>query len=606
MERKKIKHLLCVLLIITSQCIAAQEDTVKVAAKTDSVFENNSEAVDLMQKAQTEEVAASLKESIVLKQLSEAFNDKARRQELERELKQIRSADSLRQSAMRRQIDSLKRTSTGAPVTILQDTVLFIYTKFGAFTPQERAERASQKLLQSAKEFILKNDSLTVMNSGSTHDIIFDNIILISVSDLDALWNDVRREDLAGEYQRLLLASIQDYKESTSLANILKMIGLSLLVVIMIFILFIAVNHLFFKVIDRKIIRQKGKFFKGIKIRNLEIINAKRQIKAVLFISKLVRYVLYFLLLYLTLPLLFSIFPVTQRLAQDLFSWILTPIKSIMRGLVAYLPNLVRIIIIIIIIRYIIKFIRYLANEITQGDLVIPGFYPDWAHATYNILRVLLYIFGLVMIFPLLPQSDSSIFQGVSVFVGVVFSLGSTSVIGNVIAGLVITYMRPFKIGDRIKVGDVFGDIIEKTLFVVRVKTPKQEIITVPNQTILSSNVVNYSTSAKDDNGVILYTSVTVSYDVPQQKAYDLLIGAALKTTHILSEPSPFVLSLELGDNAASYQINAYTRHPELQSAIYSELNNNIADAFVSAGIELIIPHYRAVRDGNSSTLPKK
>jgi small-conductance mechanosensitive channel len=604
---------LVALCLFAGQTLKAQNDTVRttvdstaseVAPKpADTVFENNSEAVNLMQKAQNEELVASLKEAILLKQLEDAYNNKAQRRELEAQLRQIREADSLRQLTMRRQIDSLKRTSTGAPVILNRDTVLYIYTKFGAFTPQERAERTSSKLLQAAKIFTLENDSLVIMNSGSTHDIMFDNTTLMSVSDLDALWNGAERAALAESFRQTMLAAINVYKENTSLVNILKMIGLSLLVIIMICVAFVALKHFFTKALDRKIISQKGKLFKGVKIRNLEIINAKQQIKTALFLSRVVRYVMYFLLFYLTLPLLFSIFPVTQRLAQTLFNWILTPVSGIWKSLVAFFPNLLRIIIIIIIIRYIIRFLRYIADEIDRGELTIPGFYSDWAKATFNIIRVLLLTFGIVLIFPLLPNSDSDIFKGVSVFLGIMVSLGSTSIIGNIVAGLVITYMRPFKIGDRIKVGDVFGDIIEKTPFVVRVKTPKKEIITVPNLTILSSNVVNYSTTAQTE-GVILYTTVTVGYEVPQTQAYSLLVAAALKTANVLSEPQPFVLSLNLGDNAASYQINVYTRHPELQAAIYSELNCNIVATFNEAGIEMLTPQYHAVRDGNKTTIP--
>jgi len=381
------------------------------------------------------------------------------------------------------------------------------------------------------------------------------------------------------------------------------MIGLSLLVILMQIGLIILVNYLFIKLLDKCLFHHRHKWFKGIRFRNLEIVTAAKELRALLFISKAIRYIIYFVVLYLTLPLLFSIFPFTRELADKLFGWILNPLAGIWHGFVNYLPNLLRIIVIIIVIKYVLRFFRYIMREIEAERLTISGFYPDWAKATYNIIRILLCAFGVIVIFPLLPNSDSDIFKGVSVFIGLVVSLGSTSIVGNLVAGLVITYMRPFKVGDRIKVGDVFGDVIEKSLFVIRVKTIKLEIITVPNLTILSSNVVNYSTSALEE-GVILYTTITMGYEVPQSKVYSLLISSALQTNYILAEPTPFVLSLGMTDNAASYQINAYTRHPEFQAEIYSELNHNIIDNFHKEGIEMIIPHYRTIRDGNKSTVP--
>ena len=111
-----------------------------------------------------------------------------------------------------------------------------------------------------------------------------------------------------------------------------------------------------------------------------------------------------------------------------------------------------------------------------------------------------------VLIFPYLPGSDSDIFKGVSVFIGILFSLGSSTAIANMVAGLVITYMRPFKIGDRVKIAETTGDVVEKTLLVTRIRTPKNEIITIPNSSILSGNTVNFS-SAADEKGLIIHTA---------------------------------------------------------------------------------------------------
>ena len=208
----------------------------------------------------------------------------------------------------------------------------------------------------------------------------------------------------------------------------------------------------------------------------------------------------------------------------------------------------------------------------------------------------------VAMIYPYLPGSDTGVFQGISVFVGLIVSLGSSTVIGNIIAGMVITYMRPFHRGDRIKFNDTVGDIIEKTPLVTRLRTPKNEIVTVPNSFIMSSQSINYSTSARD-YGLILHSEVTIGYDVPWRLVHKLLIEAALDTKGVLHDPKPFVLETGLNDWYPVYQINAYTREAQRMSAIYSELFQNIQDHFNEAGVEIMSPTYIATRDGNASTV---
>jgi small-conductance mechanosensitive channel len=232
--------------------------------------------------------------------------------------------------------------------------------------------------------------------------------------------------------------------------------------------------------------------------------------------------------------------------------------------------------------------------QITRGKLVIPGFYADWAEPTFNILRFLLWAFTLAIVYPYLPFSDSRIFKGVSVFVGVIFSLGSSSAIGNLVAGLVITYMRPFKIGDRVQLKDITGFVVEKTLMVVRIKTHKNEYVTFPNMIILSSSIINYNTSSdEDEEGLILYASITFGYSTPWQTIHRILIGAAMATGHVQKSPQPFVLQTALDDFYCQYQINFYTKEVDRVPAIYSELFTNIQEGFRAEGLDMTAAHYR-------------
>jgi small-conductance mechanosensitive channel len=184
-------------------------------------------------------------------------------------------------------------------------------------------------------------------------------------------------------------------------------------------------------------------------------------------------------------------------------------------------------------------------------------------------------------------------------------ALLTRSAVSNVIAGLVLTYMRSFRIGDRVKIADTTGDVVEKTLLITRIQTVKNVEVTVPNSLVLGSHIVNFSTSAKT-KGLILHTQVTIGYDAPWKKVHELLIQAALNTDEILSEPKPFVLQTSLDDSYVSYEINAYTHNAHRMAGIYSMLHQNIQDAFNKAGVEIMSPSFSAIRDGNTVTIPKE
>jgi small-conductance mechanosensitive channel len=281
---------------------------------------------------------------------------------------------------------------------------------------------------------------------------------------------------------------------------------------------------------------------------------------------------------------------------MTIFNYILSPVKKIGYDAYKYIPNLFTIVITIIITFYVLRGLKFFASQIEKGKLVIPGFYSDWAAPTFKILQVLLWAFTVAIIYPYLPGSDSRAFQGVSVFVGIIFSLGSSSAIGNLVAGLVITYMRPFKIGDRVQIKEITGFVVEKNLMVVRLKTHKNEYVTFPNIMILGSNIINYNTSSdEDEEGLIIYAEITFGYSTPWQTVHDILVNAALATEHVLKRPKPFVLQTQLDDFYVRYQINCYTKEVSMIPAIYTMLYENIQNGFKEAGIDMTTAHYRAI-----------
>lgn len=512
------------------------------------------------------------------------------------------TTDSLKRVRQIASIDSLRAVTPGVPVVVEGDTLFTLYTARGGYSPIVRAGMINDRLTAISTERATAADTLHLLESEYYVDIMYGDKVLISLTDQDALWNSTTRQELAQSYLPILALKIDDMKERHSFWQIVWRVFLFLLVIVAQYLLFKLTNYLFRK-LRRQIIIFKQQKLKPIFIRDYELVNKRQLGRILIFFSNVVRWIILLLQLMLSVPMLFAIFPQTEDLALRIFGYIIDPIKMVWWSIVDYIPNLFIILVIWYCIKYLVKALRYITNEIDNGKLTISGFYPDWAKPTFNIIKFLLYAFMIAMIYPYLPGSDSGVFQGISVFVGLIVSLGSSTVIGNIIAGLVITYMRPYKLGDRIKLDDTVGNVIEKTPFVTRLRTPKNEVVTIPNSAIMSSHTVNYSASARQF-GLIIHTTVTIGYDVPWRLVNKLLIDAALNTPGVLDDPRPFVLETGLADYYPCYQINAYIKDADQMGPISSDLHQNIQDFFNEAGVEIMSPAYHAVRDGNASTIP--
>ncbi len=497
----------------------------------------------------------------------------------------------------------MRRAGIRHPVVPFGDTLFYVHLRLGSTSPELRAANITERIRKVYEDNFFAPDSLVVVSNEWGHEVDYKNgETILTISQLDALWYNKETEVLAGEYRDRIRQAVLAEKKDNSLVNWLKRIGLVLLILLGAFLLVYGINKGFNR-LQALLQRRKAPFFKHGVYKGIHLLTPEYQMMVASKLLQLLRYAAIILALYLCLPLLFYVFPDTQDITNTLLGWIISPAKGLLRSLLHFLPNLFTIIVIFVFTRYLVGALKLLFDQVDQGQVKLPGFHHDFARPTFNIIRFVLYAFMLVVIFPYLPGSSSPAFQGVSVFLGLLISLGSTSAINNIIAGLVITYMRPFKIGDRIKIGDTVGDVVEKTMLVIKVRTVKNEEITVPNSTVLSSNTVNYSAMA-NDQGLIIHTTVTIGYDVPWRLMHQALIRAAEKTEAILKDPAPFVLQTSLDDFYVSYQLNAYTRAAREQPAVYSALHQNIQDSCNEAGIEIMSPHYQNLRDGNRSTIP--
>ena len=597
MEINKIKRLVLILLMsfATIGAQAQLEQAVKKIFAGDSITGVHAS----MKQGSDSAYVANLQKTLETARLNEANM----RMEMEQMKLQMAAADSVKYARQRQRIDSLRQFTKGIPVVADGDTLFYLYTKRGGYTPQQRAQMTGSAIEELGRRFNLRPDSVSVDHSDIVSDLMYGNKVLLSLTDQDALWEGVSRDSLANERRQNVVDKLHEMKAEHGIWRMAKRILYFVLVIVGQYFLFRLTNWLFRK-LKVRILNLKDTKIKPVSIQGYELLDAQKQANLLVFLASVGRYILMGLQLLFTVPLIFIIFPQTEGLAYRLLGYIWNPIRGIFVGIIDYIPKLFTIIVIWYAVKYLVRFVLYLAREVEGGRLKINGFYPDWAMPTFHIIRFLLYAFMIAMIYPYLPGSNSGVFQGISVFVGLIVSLGSSTVIGNIIAGLVITYMRPFKIGDRIQLNDTTGNIIEKTPLVTRIRTPKNEVVTVPNSFVMSSHTVNYSTSARE-YGLIIHSEVSIGYDIPWRKVNELLIDAALNTPGVVDDPRPFVLETSLSDWYPVYQVNAYIKEADKMPQIYSNLHQNIQDKFNEAGIEIMSPHYMAMRDGNETTIPK-
>tara|TARA_A100000171_G_scaffold53080_1_gene76422 strand:- start:7616 stop:9499 length:1884 start_codon:yes stop_codon:yes gene_type:complete len=607
--KKMARILLAFTMLFTVTISIAQTDS----TATDSIAKPAIDSSEVAQKSfqkklenlERQRLIDSIKKAELEAQIKDLKNsDPDQKDKLQAQINALNAQETDRLAQKKKEIEALRNSTKGYPVLgFFDDTLFNVYTKLGSFSAQERADAISRRVKTLPNNFRYTSDSLTIHTVENSSDITYGEQIIMSVSQSDALWENSSTENLATAYRDKIATSVTEYKEEVNIWTLVKEIGLAILVLIAIWFLIKYIIK-FFKWSAKKIESQEDKRIKGVKLKDYTLFDAKRQVAALLLVNKVLKWFIILLAIYIALPILFGIFPWTRNFADTLFGYVLNPVKSILASIWNYLPNLIAIIVIVLVFRYVLKGIRFLSMEIMRGNLKINGFYPDWARPTYQIVRVLVIAFMIVSIWGYIPGSDSPVFQGISVFLGFLFTFGSAGSLSNIIAGLVLTYMRLFKIGDRVKIGEVFGDVIEKSSLVTRVRTPKNEIISIPNSTVMSSHTINYSSDAPE-KGLIIHTTVTIGYDIPWKKMHAALIEAATRTDLVMKAPEPFVLQTSLEDFYVAYQINAYIQEANKQATIYSNLHQNIQDVCNEQGIEILSPHYRAARDGNMSTIPE-
>jgi small-conductance mechanosensitive channel len=489
----------------------------------------------------------------------------------------------------------------GAPVQVNGQSVFVLRTGVGSFSPAERAQAVNQRLAEVLKSPPADFKARVKESDGGLLILVGDQPI-VSVTDRDAQVEKVSTRALADKWAGAIEAALQNASREKSRGTFWRRLLITVAVVLAAFLALLALQRGQKKLAG--FLESRRQRIPRVRFRGLELTSSETIFQVLKRALSLLYGASLLLVFASALLLVFGQFPSTRGYAGQVWLWIWNPLVHIWRGILDYLPNLFYILVILVVARAITRALSFIAEQTERGVISLePWIHQDVVRPTRQILKGIIIVITLFFIAPLIPGTGSTAAQGVSVIIGLMVSFGSTSTIGNLIAGVVLTYMRPFQLGDRVKLGDTVGDVVEKAFLYTKVLTIKNEEVMVPSLQALSGVLTNYSARARQ-GGLILHTTVTIGYDAPWRKVHELLLQAADKTTHLLKEPRPFVLQTSLDDWYVSYQINAHTDQPNKTAVIYAELHQNIQDSFNEGGVEIMSPHYFQLRDGNATTIP--
>jgi small-conductance mechanosensitive channel len=472
----------------------------------------------------------------------------------------------------------------------LDGVMLFRVRGITAYPAEQRARDIGERIRAIAADPSVPADSVRVVEAADRSNIVAGERPLMGVFDADAAPEGISRQTLAGAFRLRVAAAIAAYRSDRSpdvlLVHTLYALGATLATAVLLFALRRAHRWL-----DAMATRRLAGRIEGLEKESIQLVRASQLWKALHGAFKALRVLLALVILYVYLNFVLGLYPWTRPAAQGLFDLIMDPLRAMGSALISEIPNLVFLALLVVVTRYVLKLARLFFAGIEQGRMRVSGIDSELAEPTYRIVRLLIIVFAVVVAYPYIPGSESNAFKGISIFLGLVFSLGSTSVIGNVLAGYTMIYRRAYKIGDRIQIGEVTGDVLERRILVTRLRSVKNEEIVIPNSEILNSNIINFSTLAKD-HGLILHTTVGIGYETPWRQVEAMLRMAAERTPGLLTTPEPFVLQKALGDFSVTYELNIYCDQPQAMGRIYTALHQNILDVFNEYGVQIMTPAY--------------
>ena len=489
-------------------------------------------------------------------------------------------------------ISTPKQATFDSADVVFNGRVLFKVIGISSSPAKRRANNIAGRIKALAEDSSFDPERITISVKQDRTLLVVGDQKIMTILNQDALVEGVERQILAEVYLKNIKREIAAYRQDRQPDVITRNLIYSAVATAILIVLAVGVVFLFRHIVSSLERRYKRRVEK-LEAQSRRLVQAEQVWSVLQGLLGLSKALLILLLIYIYLNSVLSLFPWTRYIAQSLINYTIEPLLIMARAVIDYTPKLFFLIMLVLVVRYILKFNRMFFMAIASNRIHFQNFDAEWSWPTYRIIRVLVIVFAIVIAYPYIPGSDSAAFKGISIMFGVLFSLGSTSMLSNIIAGYAMIYRRAFKVGDRIKIGDIIGDVEEMRLLVTNLRSLKNEVVVIPNSQILNSEVTNYSAKAVKE-GLILHTTVGIGYEVPWRQVEAMLLMAAERTLGLRADKKPFVLQKSLGDFAVNYELNVYCDEVNQMMPLYSELHRNIQDVFNEYDVQIMTPAYES------------
>jgi small-conductance mechanosensitive channel len=489
-----------------------------------------------------------------------------------------------------------------APIK-LDGEVLFFVRGIGALSPESRARAIGKRIRGIAGKHDISPDSIVAVEIEGVTRIMVGKETVMAITQADLAVERLTAREATVLYLDQIRKAVDRFRSARSSETFTRaLLHSALWTVVLIggLVVFLKLYRRLWAYLEG---RYKGKI-DSLKVKSLDIVSERTFWGPFTLLLRAVRIVIVVVIVYTYIELVLGSFPWTRFIAVEILDWVRTPLQVAGQTIADEIPNLIFLAIAWFITRVVLHAIKIFFVRVEARTISIAGFDPEWSMPTYNLVRIAVVAFAIIVCYPYVPGSDSEAFKGISIFIGVLVSLGSSSAVSNLIAGYMLIYRRAFKAGDLVQINDVRGVVSERRLQVTHLRTVKNEEIVIPNSIIVNSSVMNFSTVARE-SGLILHTQVTIGYDTPWRQVNAMLLLAAERTEGILKEPKPFVWQRSLDDFFVTYELNAYTNSPRDMLHTYSELHRHILDAFNEHGVQITSPHYEG-DPSNLKVVPKE
>ena len=481
-----------------------------------------------------------------------------------------------------------------AALVLSNQRVVIFRAPLGASSPAERAQRAAERIVRLAEQHTLDTVTTQRIPEGMLVSIGDTGIFVITPADVDSSAGATLEgtADAAAQGLRVVLAA---EIEQRSLLQILRSVLLAL-VATAIFVVAVRALVLTRRWSLRRLPDPNAAVLPSMQVRGFTILSAHQLLLFLRRFVDLLAWVAGLFVAYVWLAYVLTRFAYSRPWGEALGDYLLVTITGFVLSALRAIPDLFVVVLIVIVTRWIARIVDAFFQAVEKGDVEVPWIHIETANPTRRIVVALLWLFAIVVAYEYLPGSDSDVFKGVSVFAGLIITLGSTGIVNQGMSGLVLMYSRALKPGDYVRVGDNEGVVTSLGMLSTKLRTNKREELTLPNAVVVTTTIKNYSRLCADQ-GVIVHTSVTIGYDTPWRQVHALLCMAAGRTRGLLPSPPPFVHQTALSDFYVEYQLNAYLAVPERRLSVLSELHGHIVDCFNEYGVQIMSPNYEGDPD---------